>query len=262
MNSDGMSADQITAEIKKAADLLKGSHRAVAFTGAGISTPSGIPDFRSQNTGLWQRFDPMEVASLRIFQSRPEKFFDWLRPLLREIWQAQPNKAHLALAELEKAGIIQALITQNIDDLHQRAGSKKVLEVHGSLRTLTCPGCQEQYKSQRFKPQLSQAEEMPLCPFCSSILKPDIVLFGEMLPEAVWMEAEEYCRTADVILVAGSSLEVYPANALPEIGVENGASLIINNLSPTQLDQYAAARIPLDVAEALPRIAALVIAPQ
>ncbi len=183
-------------------------------------------------------------------------------PSLSQIWQAQPNKAHLALAELEKVGIIKALITQNIDDLHQRAGSKKVLEVHGSLRTLTCPGCKEQYEAQRFKPQLSQADAMPLCPFCASILKPDIVLFGEMLPAAVWMEAEEYCRTADVILVAGSSLEVYPANALPEVGVENGASLIINNLSPTHLDPYATARIPIDVAEALPRIASLTLASQ
>jgi NAD-dependent deacetylase len=254
-----MSLSSLDIAIQKAADLLQKAQHAVAFTGAGISTPSGIPDFRSKNTGLWQRFDPMEVASLDVFQARPARFYDWLRPLLRQTWQAQPNPAHLALAELEKAGCIKAVVTQNIDDLHQRAGSNEVLEVHGSLRTLTCRYCSQTYPSTQFREKLTLADDMPTCPTCAHILKPDIVLFGEILPSRVWRAAEEHCQQADIILVVGSSLEVWPAASLPEMGVENGASLIINNLTPTHLDPFAAACIPLNVAEALPQIASLIL---
>lgn len=245
--------------LDKAASLLRTARHAVVFTGAGISTPSGIPDFRSQNTGLWQKFDPMEVASLRVFQSHPEKFYDWLRPLLQGIWAAQPNPAHLALSHLEAAGIIKAVITQNIDNLHQRAGSSTIYEVHGSLRTMTCLHCSEIYPSEQFQSQMVNGEPstggMPLCPKCSRVLKPDITLFGEILPAQTWQEAEEHCRLADVLLVAGSSLEVWPAASLPEFAFENGARLIVNNLSPTHLDAQADVLLPFDVAEALPELA-------
>lgn len=245
--------------IQKAASLLRAAKHAVVFTGAGISTPSGIPDFQSKDTGLWRRFDPMEVASIGVFQSRPEKFYGWLRPLLHEIWKAQPNAAHLALARLEEAGIIKALITQNIDDLHQRAGSKEVFEVHGSLRTLNCPRCKQTYPSLQFRDHLAAEESLPHCPKCSRILKPDIVLYGEMLPMETWREAESHCKQADVILIAGSSLTVYPAAALPEIAFENGAELIINNLSPTHLDARAGVRLDADVAEVIPEIARFIL---
>jgi NAD-dependent deacetylase len=254
-----MTLESVQASIKKAASLLRSARHAIVFTGAGISTPSGIPDFRSARTGLWERFDPMEVASITSFQSRPERFYDWLRPLLQDIWRAQPNPAHLALARLESAGILKAVITQNIDALHQQAGSKRVLEVHGSLHTVTCPGCSKTYRSDQFQQQMKNDGDMPHCPGCSRILKPDITLFGEMLPANTWIEAEEHCRQADVVLVAGSSLEVWPAAALPEIGVENGARLIINNLSTTHLDPSADVLIPLNVAEAIPQIANLVL---
>ncbi len=254
-----MSAQSLHAAVQKAAEILSSARHAVVFTGAGISTPSGIPDFRSQKTGLWERFDPMEVASISAFRLQPERFYGWLRPLLADIWKAEPNPAHLALAQLEAAGILKAIITQNIDALHQRAGSKTVLEVHGSLETMTCPRCAQTLPSIQFQPHLQSAEAMPRCPACQRVLKPDITLFGEMLPAKTWMQAEEHCRRADAILVVGSSLEVFPAAALPEIAVENGAALIINNLSPTHLDPSADVLIPRNVAEAIPQIAHLIL---
>jgi NAD-dependent deacetylase len=241
--------------LHKAGLLLRSARHAVAFTGAGISTPSGIPDFRSKNSGLWQRFDPMKVASISVFKSQPEHFYGWLRPLLREVWQAAPNPAHLALAQLEAAGLLKAVITQNIDDLHQRAGSKQVYEVHGSLRTLTCQACDTIYPSDTFRAALTAADEMARCPGCGRVVKPDITLFGEMLPAQTWADAEYHCRHADLVLVVGSSLEVWPAAALPEMGFENGAALVINNLSPTHLDPRADVLLPLNVAEAIPQIA-------
>lgn len=243
--------------IRRAVDILSKARHAVAFTGAGISTPSGIPDFQSQNTGLWQRFDPMQVASIGAFQTRPQAFYDWLRPLLRDSWNAQPNPAHSALAQLEARGILKALITQNIDDLHQRAGSRTVLEVHGSLRSVICPGCQHTYPSADFRDLLAQTEDLPRCPGCGRIVKPAITLYGEMLPADTWAAAEEHCLRADVVLVAGSSLSVFPAYSLPEIALQNGAQILINNRTPTHLDEYAAVLLPMDVAEALPQIAAL-----
>lgn len=246
------------AAVIEAAVLLRNAKHAVVFTGAGISTPSGIPDFRSQNTGLWERFDPMEVASLGSFQSHPEKFFNWLRPLLQTIWSAEPNPAHHALSQLEAKGIVKALITQNIDDLHERAGSRSIYEVHGSLRTMTCPGCKETYPSEQFRSQLEKADHtgdgFPRCPNCNRIMKPDITLFGEMLPPDVWQEAEEHCKRADVMLVVGSSLEVWPAASLPELAVEHGAHLIIANLSPTYLDNEAKVLLQANVAEVLPEV--------
>jgi len=249
----------VEESIQKAADLLRKAQHAVVFTGAGISTPSGIPDFRSQNTGLWERFNPMEVASIGVFQSHPEKFYGWLRPLLQNIWSSDPNPAHHALAQLEAAGILKAVLTQNIDDLHQRAGSKKVYEVHGSLHTMTCPGCAQTFPSIQFRAPMEDPKMMPLCPGCGRVLKPDITLYGEMLPYDIWVDAEEHCKRADVMLVAGSSLEVWPAASLPELAFENGARLILVNLTPTYLDKNADILLPLDVAEALPAIARLIL---
>jgi NAD-dependent deacetylase len=250
---------QISVAVEQAARLLKNARHAVVFTGAGISTPSGIPDFQSKNTGLWQRFDPMEVASIQAFRYHPEKFYGWLRPLLHEIWAAEPNPAHLGLAQLEEAGIVKAVITQNIDNLHQRAGSKNIFEVHGSLRTMSCPRCGESQPSEIFRECLSQDSFMPSCARCGQILKPDIVLYGEMLPAQVWQEAERHCQQADVILVAGSSLTVYPAAALPEIGLENEARMIINNLTPTHLDPSAEIVLRASVADIIPAIVHLTL---
>jgi len=243
--------------IQKAAGLIARSRHAVVLTGAGISTPSGIPDFRSARTGLWTHTDPMKVASLTAFRYHPEQFYNWLRPLLEQIWAAKPNPAHQALAQLENQGYLKAIITQNIDGLHQRAGSHNVLEVHGSLMTFSCVSCQTTSPSENMLQDLLNKELLPRCQRCRSILKPDIILYEEMLPEDIWMESEAHARQADLFIVAGSSLEVIPAAFLPQYALDCGARLVINNFSATHLDPEAALLLPGDVAEVLPQIAAL-----
>ncbi len=252
-----MSPPSPDAALQKAADLLRKARHAVVFTGAGVSTPSGIPDFRSAGSGLWQKSDPMKVASLTSFRHTPQVFFDWLRPLAARIAHAQPNPAHLALAEMEKAGILKAVITQNIDGLHQKAGSHNVLEVHGSLNTLSCPKCHSVTASAPFFAPFIEQGTLPVCPNCGSFLKPDIVLFEEMLPMETWRAAEDYSKKADVLVVAGSSLEVMPAAGLPYYALENHAEVIIINYTPTYLNDQAAVVITTNVAEALPQIAQL-----
>ena len=241
------------SSIRQAGAILRLARHAVVLTGAGISTPSGIPDFRSQNTGLWERDDPMQVASLTAFRRSPEVFFNWLRPLAQRIWQAEPNPAHLGLAEMEKAGLLKATITQNIDGLHQAAGAQTVLELHGSARTASCLSCRKSYSTEAFRQPFLDGG-IPRCPKCNSILKPDIVLFEELLPADVWNEARWHCDEADVMLVVGSSLEVTPAAGLPYSAVANGARLIINTISRTYLDNRAEVLLPFDVAEVIPSI--------
>lgn len=240
--------------IRQAGLLLKKAHHTVVFSGAGISTPSGIPDFRSANTGLWTRNDPMEVASLTAFRHRPQVFFNWLHPLATQIWSAQPNPAHRALASLEQAGRVQAVITQNIDGLHQRAGSQTVIEVHGSLNTFSCPQCKQTYPLSQYQSSFLEKRQMPRCPKCTSLIKPDIVLFEEMLPEKAWASAESHSMKADLMIVAGSSLEVSPANQLPVFALQNHAHLVIINLTETALDEAADILLPYNVAEVLPLI--------
>jgi NAD-dependent deacetylase len=243
-------------EIHLAAKLIREAVHAVVFTGAGISTPSGIPDFRSAGSGLWTRYNPMEVASLTAFRYHPEKFFGWLRGLVLTMIQAQPNPAHIALAQLEQAGAIQTIITQNIDRLHQRAGSKHVLEVHGSMSTLTCTSCYQQYDSDPFIKSYLEIGEMPRCPNCGNVLKPDVVLFEEQLPFRTWLQAQSETKECDLMLVCGSSLEVIPVAHLPYQALESGAHLIIINDTPTYIDERADVVLREDVAEAIPRIAA------
>lgn len=242
--------------IARAQSILRAARYAVAFTGAGISTPSGIPDFRSKGSGMWERYNPMETASLTTFRNDPKRFWDWKRPLMLTSWQAQPNPAHQALAQLETAGILKAVITQNIDGLHQRAGAKTVLELHGSIETMTCPRCQKNFRSIDFKPVLELQNGIPTCPDDDTILKPDVVLFEEALPQDTWRLAQQHAQAADVLLIVGSSLEVYPAAYLPEMALENGARTIIANLSSTFLDPHAAVLLPFDVALSLPAMIA------
>ncbi len=240
--------------ITSAADIIKDSHHAVVLTGAGISTPSGIPDFRSQKSGLWQRYDPFEVASLSAFRQKPDKFFEWLHPLAVTIFNAQPNPAHVGIAQLESAGYIKAIITQNIDRLHQRAGSKQVLEVHGSFDTLTCVACFHQVASEPHVQGYLAHAKIPYCPDCGNVLKPDVILFGEQLPVHTWLSAVEASKKCDLMIVAGSSLEVLPVAGLPMRAVENGAHLIIVNETPTYIDVRADVVFWDDVAEIIPRI--------
>jgi NAD-dependent deacetylase len=228
----------------------------VVLTGAGISTPSGIPDFRSPGSGLWTRYDPMEVATLSVFRYHPERFFAWFQPMAAGLVQARPNPAHSALARLEQTGYISAIITQNIDSLHQRSGSKNVIEVHGSLETLTCIGCYQKYPASGFLEPYITSGQIPLCPDCNQILKPDAVLFEEQLPVRAWQSAQQACRICRIIMVAGSSLEVMPVAGLPLQALERGARLILINQSSTYLDQRADVILRGDLAEALPELAA------
>jgi len=245
--------------VNTAARLITATSSGVVLTGAGISTPSGIPDFRSPGSGVWSRFNPMEVATLSAFRYQPENFFAWLHPMAKKIFHALPNPAHYALEILEKAGYMQTIITQNIDGLHQRAGSDQVLEVHGTFETLTCIACYQKYPSGEFISSFIDKGTPPRCPDCDQILKPDVILYEEQLPRKIWLKAQKACQNCGVILVAGSSLEVIPAATLPQRALENNAMLIIVNQSPTYLDSQAKVRIYGDVAEILPLISQAVI---
>jgi NAD-dependent deacetylase len=253
-----MTTPELNNAIEQASRLVRDARHLVAFTGAGISTASGIPDFRSKGTGLWEHDDPMAVASLTTFRTNPKRFWDWKRGLMRQVWRAQPNPAHLALAQLEADGRLKALITQNIDGLHQRAGSRNVYELHGTIETLTCPACRQKFHAEQFREIIETTEELPRCPACQAVVKPDVVLFEEMLPQLTWQDAEKHCRRADVIIVAGSSLEVWPAATLPEIAVSNGARLILANLSPTFMDAHAEVLLNANVADVLPLLVPMV----
>jgi NAD-dependent deacetylase len=245
--------------IARASDFIRQSKKAVALTGAGISTPSGIPDFRSQGSGLWTKYLPMEVASLTTFRTNPELFFAWLHPLASHMLLAQPNEAHHALADLEQAGYLRTIITQNIDALHTRGGARHVLEIHGTLNTLTCVGCYRQYLSSGIIEDYIDNMTIPRCQVCNSILKPDVILYEEQLPMRTWLKAEDASKTCDVMLVAGTSLEVMPSARLPVDALDNGARLIIINRTATYIDERADVILPGDVAELLPKLAAEVL---
>jgi NAD-dependent deacetylase len=239
-------------DIPYVADIIRGSKKAVVLTGAGISTPSGIPDFRSTGSGLWERYDPYEVASLASFRTHPEKFFGWLQTLGKGMQLAQPNPAHIGLARLQQAGYFKTIITQNIDGLHQRAGARHVLEVHGSMATLTCGSCYRQYPAAGYFDKFADEGVIPHCPECGNILKPDAILFGEQLPAQTWLQAETASKACDLMMVAGSSLEVLPVASLPMQALDNGALLILINHSRTYIDVRADFIIKDDVVDVIP----------
>lgn len=240
--------------IEQARQIVQAARQIVALTGAGISTPSGIPDFRSPTSGVWHSADPAIVASLHMFKRDPQPFYRWISPLIPTMLNATPNPAHHALAELERQGRLAAVITQNIDGLHQKAGSQTVYELHGHMRTATCTQCG---RSDPAAAHLATAQQgqVPRCT-CGGAIKPDLVLFDELLPQDIWQRAEAAVKRCDVMLVVGTGLEVYPAAGLPELALRGGATLIIVNYGPTWADDHADLVIRADVAEALPQIAA------
>jgi len=240
--------------LEDAAELFRKTRRVVVLTGAGVSTPSGIPDFRSEGTGLWSRDEPLEAASLNTFRRSPEKFFEWFRPLAERIFNASPNAAHRALADFEAAGHAIIVATQNIDGLHHKAGSQRVIELHGTIRTLSCTQCFRKYESPVFLEPFIRDGVIPLCANCNGILKPDVILFGEQLPQAAWFEAQKETRQADLMVVAGSSLEVLPVAGLPMQAIDRGAHLIVINNTPTYINVRADVVIMGDVAAVIPDI--------
>lgn len=235
------------------ADWIQDATNVVAFTGAGISTPSGIPDFRSEDSGLWQHVDPQLVASIYGFRKQPQAFFDWVRPLAEKTMQAKPNPAHCALAQLEADGKLKAIITQNIDMLHTKAGNTVVHELHGHMRTATCITCFEQFPGKPIIEQVLADGKVPRCA-CGGVLKPDVILFGEQLPYQVLLDAKKAAKAADLIIVVGSSLEVAPASEIPLIAKRHNAKLVIINLEPTIMDRYADLVLLGDAAVTLPQI--------
>lgn len=240
--------------ILQAQNLIQRANHAIALTGAGISTPSGIPDFRSPGSGLWQQVNPFAVASLSAFRSKPGAFFDWIRPMAGLVQEALPNRAHLALAELERMGKLKATITQNIDGLHTRAGSRQTIEIHGHFRTATCITCYQATPGEVLLDHLLNHESVPTCEQCGGVLKPDIILYGEQLPFAELQASHQETRNCDLMLVAGSSLTMDPAASLPELAKEHGARLILVNLQPSRLDSIADVVIHADVAQILPKL--------
>jgi NAD-dependent deacetylase len=240
--------------IRRAAALWKHATYGVAFTGAGISTASGIPDFRSHDSGLWSNVDPMVVASIYGFRNNPEAFYNWVRPLTKITMEAEPNAAHYVLAELETRGYIKAVVTQNIDMLHTRAGSQTVYELHGHMREATCIHCFEVYPCAPIMNQFLEDGLVPHCSHCGGVLKPNVILFGEQLPIRELQASQNAARKSDLMIVVGSSLEVYPASEIPMMAKRAGAKLVIVNLEPTPADEMADVLIHANAAEVLPEI--------
>jgi NAD-dependent deacetylase len=249
-------ASESSLALDHAVELLAASRYTVALTGAGVSTPSGIPDFRSERSGMWKHADPLEVASLWGFHDHPERFYAWFRPLMSKAMQAKPNAAHRVMARMEAAGRLMAVITQNIDSLHQAAGSRCVLELHGHTRTATCLSCRGQVDARPLLAAVQDGQPPPECAGCGGLLKPDVILFGEPLPYDTVSRSQAEALRCDVMLVVGTSLEVMPAADLPLLARRRGARLILVNLSQTPLDSDMDVVVRLDVEAALSRIAA------
>jgi len=241
--------------VEKVAALILEANRVVVFTGAGISTESGIPDFRSPG-GIWSKFDPDDFTIQKFMSSEKTRRMQWQMladgSLLKE---AEPNPAHHAVAELERLGKLSCVITQNVDNLHQKAGSspEKVFELHGNMKFVRCMGCDKRFPVDDIIQRLDK-EEIPDCQFCRGILKPDAVFFGESLPQKALNDAANHSRNCDLFIVIGSTLVVYPAAYMPMYAVEAGAKLVIINLSPTPMDSKATALINSKAGEAMVRI--------
>src|SRR5918999_4461636 len=227
------------------AALVRDAQPCVVLTGAGISTESGIPDFRSPS-GIWAEVDPFEVASIQAFLRDPERVWSFYRTRIHSLLDAEPNAGHEALAELERRGLVEAVVTQNIDTLHSRAGSREVVEVHGSIRRAECPRCLWTLDTPGVLAQLEE-HAAPLCAHCGEILKPGVTLFGELLPPGAMERATALSRGAGLLLVVGSSLEVWPVAGLP---LEARAYAIVNR-GPTALDDGAVLRIDAAAGETL-----------
>jgi NAD-dependent deacetylase len=235
-----------SAGVERLAELVRGSGSTVALTGAGISVPSGIPDFRTPETGLWANVDPMEVAHIDVFERDPARFWSYYRPRFQSLGDKQPNAAHAALVELERRNLLDGVITQNIDRLHSAAGSRGVVEVHGSIATSSCRSCAVAYGIEEVE-ALFDDGGVAICAACSGPVKPDVVLFGELLPEAAMARAQELAEAAELLICIGSSLAVYPVAGLPGLVLERGGRLAIVTKGPTPYDADAVIKLEGEV---------------
>jgi NAD-dependent deacetylase len=243
------------SEWEQAVAILRDSRWTIALTGAGISVESGIPDFRSPG-GLWDRFNPMEYAHIDAFRRNPAKVWEMLREMSAVVREARPNAAHVALAELEQLGVLKTIVTQNIDDLHQQAGSRRVIEFHGNSRRMQCLYCHREYEADEAERRVAETGVFPpRCPIDDHILKPTVVFFGEAIPAQAAAEAYDEARNCQAILVVGTSATVFPASSLPMIARERGARVIEINTAPTGLT-YQVAHLSLfgSAGEILPEL--------
>jgi NAD-dependent deacetylase len=239
------------SSVDRLASLVREADSVVALTGAGISVPSGIPDFRSPGTGLWEKVDPMEVAHISVFRADPQRFWHFYGDRFATLGAKEPNAAHAALVALEEQGVLDAVVTQNIDQLHRRAGTKDLIEVHGSIATSSCLVCRGSVDLEEARARvMSSADGVPYCD-CGEPLKPDVVLFGEMLPEDAMQRAFDLAGNADLLLCVGSSLEVYPVAGLPEVTLAAGGKVAIVTQGPTPYDSAAEVKLDGDVVEEL-----------
>ena len=249
-----MDGQVVRDDIAALAELIGSAGSVVALTGAGISVPSGIPDFRTPGTGIWANVDPMEVAHIDAWRADPERFWSFYGHRFQTLGDKQPNGAHRALVELERRRLLDAVVTQNIDMLHRRAGTQELIEVHGSIASCSCLSCGESYGLEEVMTRLRETT-VPACA-CERPLKPDVVLFGEFLPEAALERAAQLAEDADLMLCIGSSLEVYPVAQLPGITLRHGGRIAIVTQGPTPYDGRAAVRLGGDVEQELEALVA------
>jgi NAD-dependent deacetylase len=246
----------VAGEVARLAQLLRDASSVVALTGAGISVPSGIPDFRSPGTGLWADVDPMEVAHIDAWRRDPSRFWTFYGSRFDTLDGKQPNGAHRALAELEARGVVDAVVTQNIDMLHGKAGTRRLIEVHGTIASSSCLSCGARYPLGEVRSRLAEDPAgVPRCD-CAAALKPDVVLFGEMLPLGAMEEATGLAAAADVLLCIGSSLEVWPVAGLAEVTQRSGGAVALITQGPTPFDDVAAVKLTGDVVEELEAVLA------
>jgi NAD-dependent deacetylase len=236
-----------TSGTARLAELLRSADLTVALTGAGISVPSGIPDFRSPGTGLWANVDPMEVAHIEVFRRDPERFWHFYGDRFAALRGKRPNRAHAVLVELERRGRLEAVVTQNIDGLHRAAGTQNLIEVHGTIGTSSCLSCGGAVALEEVRARQAAAQDgVPRCE-CGAPLKPDVVLFGELLPEPALARASALAAEADLLLCVGSSLEVFPVAQLPQITLAAGGTVAIVTKGETPYDGEAAVKLTGDV---------------
>ncbi|MGD9397613.1 MAG: NAD-dependent deacylase [Candidatus Thorarchaeota archaeon] len=240
-------------EIDRAKKLVVKSQKIIALTGAGISVDSGIPDFRSEG-GLWERYDPHEYATIESFMQNPTKFWTMGREIAETILKAEPNSAHLGLAKLEEDGKLIGVVTMNIDNLHQAAGSKRVVELHGNYLRAYCIECRAEYVGETIHQSVVNGEIPPKCEKCNGVLKSEAVLFGEPLPERAMSEATELCRNTELMLVIGTSLTIYPAAFLPQLAKNSGAKIILVNLEGSNRNSVADIVLKGRATEVIPKI--------
>jgi NAD-dependent deacetylase len=237
------------------AELIRGSGCTVVLTGAGVSVPSGIPDFRTPETGLWASVDPMEVAHIDVFERDPARFWSYYRPRFQSLGDKRPNAAHEALAELERRGLIEAVITQNIDRLHRAGGSRNLVEVHGSIETSSCTRCAAVYGLDQVD-ALFDGDGVAICSSCGGAVKPDVILFGEMLSESAMARARDLAERAELMICVGSSLAVHPVAGLPQLTLERGGRLALVTMGETPYDADAELKLGGEVVEELAAVMA------